>query len=117
MRAKLDISYRNENDNPVICNISFYNTLKMPETVSGIALTGKSGDYPVQDMSVLFLEPKYNEIRISSTMPIDTLLEVFANDFISLKANVDGAACQYEPPREFYLYRDQFVKAVGRLSY
>lgn len=113
MRAKLDISYRNEDNNPVICNISFYNTLKMPETVSGIVLTGKSGDYPLNDMSVLFLEPKYNEIRITSTMPIDALLELFSNDVFSLKANIDGGIYQFEPPKVFYSYRDQFIKAVG----
>lgn len=117
IKAKLDISYRNENDNPVICNISFYNTLKMPETVSDIILTGKSGDYPVNDISVLFHEPKYNEIRITSKMPIDALMELFANDVFSLNANVDGITCRYVPSGEFYSYRDQFVKAIGGQLY
>jgi len=114
IKAKVDITYRNEENYPVTCNISFYNTSKMPETVSGIELTGKSRDYPVNDTSVLFLEPKYNEIRITSKMSVNALLELFANDVFSLKANVDGVNYQYDPPMEFYFYRDHFVKALNR---
>jgi hypothetical protein len=50
-------------------------------------------------------------------MPIDAIMELFANDRFFLKANVDGVTCQYEPAREFYSYRDQFVKAIGRSLY
>ncbi|MDR0443073.1 MAG: hypothetical protein LBH44_06685 [Treponema sp.] len=111
--AKLDITYISEKDNSVVCNISFYHTVKIPEAVSDIFLTGEGKDYALDDITVLFVEPKTNELRITSVIPINAFMELLGAKVISLKASVDGNIYQYNPPKEFYSFRNQFVSAVG----
>ncbi|MDR3019368.1 MAG: hypothetical protein LBU66_00515 [Treponema sp.] len=111
--AKLDISYRSDEDNPVICNISFFNTDKAPDSVTEIVLSGEGKDFPLNDVSVLIIKPENYELRITSTLHITELMELFESKTFSLKANIDGIVYQYDPHRDFYTFRNQFLDAFN----
>jgi len=110
--CRLDITYIDEPGRPAVCNISFFNKNAVPKEVTLPSFMADGRVYPLEDVSIMFVRAEYNELRITSVIKIDELLNLFQSDKISLKAVIDSVEYIFEPDKKFMGYRGQFLERV-----
>jgi len=110
--CRVDMTYINEPGRPVVCNISFYNKNVVPKEISDLFFTAEIGEYPLNNVNVMFTRPETGEQRITSLIDVDKLLQVFQSESISFKAVIDAAEYTFVPATEFLQYGRQFGEQV-----
>jgi hypothetical protein len=108
-----DMTYINESDRPVVCNISFFNSKAVPKQITSISFEAGGEIYLLNDVNEMFTRLERNELRITSTIQINELLNLFQSEKITLKAVIDSAVYTFIPDNEFLQYSRQFLKTVG----
>jgi hypothetical protein len=112
--CRLDMTYIDEPGKPVVCNISFFNKNTIPKEVSLPAFTADGRIYPLNDVSIMFIRAEYKELRITSVMEINELLNLFQSNKILLKVIIDSVEYTFEPDKEFTRYRKQFLESAAQ---
>jgi hypothetical protein len=107
--CRLDITYIDEPGRPAVCNISFFNKSAIPKEVTLPSFTADGRVYPLDEINVMFVRAEYNELRITSVIKINELLNLFQSDKILLKAVIDSVEYTFEPDKRFMRYREQFL--------
>jgi hypothetical protein len=111
--ARLDITYRSEDNKPAICNISFFDETKMPAQVTNIALVGDGIRYPLNEVQLLLTRQERHEYRITSLISIQDLETVLNAQSIILYFIFDTIEYQAAPQKDFFPYRDQFLTEIN----
>ena len=112
--CRLDITYVDEPERPVVCNISFFNKKVVFKEVASLSFMAESMIYPVYGINIMLTRPEYNELRITSLVEINELLDLFQYDKITLKAVIDSSEYIFVPDTEFMQYSKQFYEQVGQ---
>ena len=115
--CRLDITYVNESGRPVVCNISFFHRDAAPNEATPISFMGDGRMFSLNDVNTMFTRAEYNELRITSVIAIEELLDLFRSEKIVLKALIDSVEYTFEPTEEFLLFRSQFLEAAGSTSH
>jgi hypothetical protein len=108
--SRLDMTYIDEPERPVVCNVSFFNRNTVPKQVTSLYFEADGRVYPLNDVKVMFTRTEYNELRVTSTIEINELLNFLQSGKIYLKAVIDSVEYTFEPDREFLQYRRQFLE-------
>jgi hypothetical protein len=110
--ALLDITYRTGSDLPAIVNISFYGKKNVPRNVRSISLHGAEVTIPLEEVTILFVNARKNELRITSIADRDLLIPLLNSEPITLRAEIDGAMHTHIPHKKFIELKDNFLIAV-----
>jgi hypothetical protein len=113
LEVHVDITYRNLPGNPAICNISLINTDRQPRSVSSAFFTSGAVDYPLENINRLFSEPENGKLRITSSLPGESLETMFASDSITLTITLDGVVYKCIPPELFLNYKNQVLDDIS----
>jgi hypothetical protein len=108
----LDITYRSEKDTPAVCNISFFDTEKIPGEVTAIAFTNGSTVYPLHGVKTMFVSQDKNELRITSSIPIEELRKALEAQTIYLQFTLDGIRYTAAAPKLFLINKEQFLSLI-----
>jgi hypothetical protein len=104
----------NEPERPVVCNISFFNKKASSKEVASLSFVGDGNIYPLNDVSVMFTRAEYGELRITSVISLEKLLDLFRSEEISLRAALWPAEYTFIPNEEFLLYQAQFLQQLSK---
>lgn len=107
------MTYVDEARKPVVCNISFFNRNSIPGEAASLYFIGEDKIYPLGDVRTMFIRTEYKELRITSVIGIEELLDLFQSEKISLRVIIDSAEYTFLPDNEFQLYRGQFFALLG----
>ena len=111
-KCRLDITYVNEPDRQVICNISFFIRNGAPKEEISLSFSGDSSIFPLNDARIMFTRVEQNEFRITSVIEIEELLLLFKSEVIYLKAVIDSFEYTFIPNEEFMRFRNQFLEQI-----
>ena len=106
------MTYVDEPEKPVVCNISFFNKKAVPEIISSLNFMAGAEIYPLKNVNTMLTRMENNELRITSIIEIGQILNLFLSEKIMLKAVIDSVVYVFEPSTEFILYSKQFTKMV-----
>ncbi|MCL1833122.1 MAG: hypothetical protein FWG49_01345, partial [Leptospirales bacterium] len=109
-----DMTYLDEERRPVVCNISFFNKDSLPKEITSLVFEADGKDYHLNDVSKMFNREEYGELRITSTIEINELLDIFNAEKFLLKATIDSAEYTFRPNEEFLQFCKQFSDIVAR---
>jgi hypothetical protein len=112
IRATLDVTYRTNSENPVFINISFYNSAGNPRLLSSAVLEGGGIVYPLENISVLHINAKKKELRVTTEGNRQDFLPLMKAENIVLRAVVDGVEYSCIPGKDFYSLRDEFLATL-----
>jgi len=110
--CRVDITYVNEPERQVVCNISFINKNAIPKIIFSICFMAGVEIYPLNNINTMFTRMENNELRITSAIEIEQLLNVFQSENISLRAVIDSVEYTFVPNTEFLIYSKQFSEKV-----
>ena len=110
--CRSDMTYIDEPDRPVVCNISFFNKNTVPKEVLSLYFTANDKMYPLNNINTMFTRTEYGEIRVTSVIDLSEILDLFRSDAIVLKAVIDSAEYTFIPNNEFMRYRTLFLEAL-----
>jgi hypothetical protein len=110
--CRLDMTYIDEHGKPVVCNISFFNKDTIPKDVTSISFMAGSEFYHLDDVKIMFTRAEYKELRITSVMEIDKLLNIFQSEKILLIAIINSVEYTFVPDKEFMNYTKQFYNRL-----
>jgi hypothetical protein len=108
------MTYVKEAGKPVVCNISFFHKEAIIGEVNSLRFTGNGRTYSLNNIRVLLTRPSQNELRITSVISIENILNLFQSEKIVLEAVIDSAHYIFMPNTEFLHYREQFLNMVAR---
>jgi hypothetical protein len=112
--CRLDMTYIDEPGKPAVCNISFFNKNTVPKEVALPSFMADDGGiYILNDVSIMFIRSEYKELRITSTIEINELRNLFQSGKILLKAVIDSVEYTFEPDKKFMRYRRQFLEHIN----
>jgi hypothetical protein len=98
---------------PATVNISFYGSQSTPVNVNSAYLRGTDTECPLEYISVIFVDPDKNELRISFNADRDKFIDVLQTDQITLSAEVDGAVYVYVPEKRFIENKNKFLDEIS----
>ena len=110
--CRVDITYVNEPERQVVCNISFFNKNAIPNIISSIYFMAGVEIYPLNNINNMFTRMENNELRITSVIEIEQLFNLFQSENISLRAVIDSVEYTFVPNTYFLLYSKQFSEMV-----
>jgi len=106
--CRIDMTYLDEPERPVVCNISFFNNSMLPKEISSVYFIADGINYPLINVTTMFTRTERNEHRITSIMEIDKLLKIFNAENFLMIAIIDSTEYTFEPNNEFLRYSRQF---------
>ena len=105
----LDVTYLNEENNPAVCNISFFNTRETPGEATQIAFSDGSNDYPLGNVKTMFADFDNNELRVRSVILIEELQKALRAETIDLRFTLDGTRYIGKAPKMFLVNKERFL--------
>jgi hypothetical protein len=115
-KAVLDITYRTGAETPAFINISFIGSQTMPRQVTSAFLKGNGIEYPLENVAVIFPEPREKLLRVTTRGNRDTLATVLSGDSVVLVAEIDGITYTYTPSKDFISLKNEFVMMIQALT-
>ena len=112
-KAKLDITYRSGSDAPVTVNVSFFGENSLPRSITSISLNGNEIECSLENISVLFPNPKDRELRITTQGDRGNFISVLESASITLIAEIDCTRHSFLPNQQFYKVRNEFLTAIS----
>jgi hypothetical protein len=106
------MTYVDEAGKPVVCNISFFHKEAIIGEVNSLRFTGNGGTYSLNNIRVLLTRPAQNEVRITSVISIEDILNLFQSKKIVLEAVIDSVQYIFMTNAEFLHYREQFLNMI-----
>ena len=101
----------NERKFDVIVNMSFINKKEMPQSVSSeITITADNKVYLLEDVRLMFRDIDINAYRITSYLIPEDFRSICQSNVIVITATVDGVTYQFTPPKEFFHYKEQYIR-------
>ena len=110
--CRSDMTYIDEPDRPVVCNISFFNKNTVPKEIISLYFAANDKMYPLNNINTMFTRTEYGELRITSLIDINEIVDLFRSETIVLKAVIDSAEYTFIPNNEFMRYRKLFLEAL-----
>jgi hypothetical protein len=105
-KISMDITYHSMRGESAVCNISLYETQNVaPELVS----VTFSDLYSVEDIETMFYDESKKELRITSKININALIEVLETNSIYMKLNINGQIIIVKPPEIFLTNSRRFI--------
>lgn len=105
---RLDSTYRAEPGRDVVCNISFINKDITPQEVSSLLIIADERVYPLEDVKELFVDQHTHILRVTSHISPEQFYAVCTATAIKVSAVLDGLFYDFFPPRQFFIYKDQY---------
>ena len=112
-KARLDITYRTGEETPAIVNISFIGKKAMPGRIGSVSINGAGISCPLDNITVLFPDPKNNEVRITSEADRDLLIAVLGSEPIAITAEIGGATQTFTPGKQFISIKNDLLIAAS----
>jgi hypothetical protein len=112
-KALLDITCRTETGIPAIVNISFFGEKSIPRRITSISFNGRGVDIPLENIAILYPDPKKRELRITAEGNRDALISVLEAEPITLTAEIDGQRYTFIPDKKFISLKNDFVLAAS----
>jgi len=112
-KAQLDITYRTGTDTPAIVNISFFGDKSIPRRITTIYFNGNDIKYFLENITILYPDPKKRELRVSTTGNRDALITLLESDNITLIAEIDGVFYVFNPDKNFNKIKNDFLISVS----
>ena len=107
--VSIDFNFKNQDEIPVICNISVLQKSGMPKMVSNFAFYADSAEYRLSEVKTLFVDSRKNLVRVTSLLDQDDFRKLMDANTISLKLSVDNVQYECVPSRQFYSLRSEFL--------
>jgi len=111
--AQVDITYRTGTDMPATVNISFFGEKSIPRRITSVSFQGKGINYPLDNITVLFLDLDKREVRVTTQGNRDTLIPLLESESITLMAEIDGIKYTYIPNKDFIKLKDDFLTVLS----
>ena len=112
-KAVLDITYRTGTDTPATVNISFFGERSIPRNITSISFNGRGIEYPLENIAILYPEPRKRELRITAEGNRDTFISLLEAEPITLIAEIDGRRYTFIPDKQFTALKNDFLLATS----
>jgi hypothetical protein len=101
-----------DTEDAVECDISFFNPIKDSETVTTALLVADGELYPLERLTVVFVNHETHELRARAVLPRNSLLAALKAETVYLVAVIDKVEYQFEPGRDFTAYKNRVLKKL-----
>jgi hypothetical protein len=112
-KVRVDITYADEPGRPAVLNASLVQRREPPRSFGPAFISGGLSSFPLEDISVLLVNPGDNLLRITSNINGDNFAALLDAKDISLIFTLDGREYRAVPPGKFYLALDEVRKGVN----
>ncbi|MDR0601325.1 MAG: hypothetical protein LBG42_03000 [Treponema sp.] len=112
-KVRVDVTYIDEPGKPAVFNVSLVQRKEPPRSFGPAFINDGLSSFPLEDISVLLVNPEDNLLRITSNINSDNFAALLDAKNISLIFTLDGREYQAVPPRKFYLALDEVRKGAA----
>jgi hypothetical protein len=104
LAARVEFSGGDTKDT-VVCGVSFFNAIKDPKTVTAVLLVADGELHPLEEFTTTVVKSETHELRIRSVLSRKSLLTALEAETLYLIAVIDRIEYQFEPGRDFAVYK------------
>ncbi|MCL2209058.1 MAG: hypothetical protein FWC19_01650 [Treponema sp.] len=107
-----DMTYLNEHGRKAVFNISFFNKDTPFNEVSSVYFSSDSKNFNLDDINAMFARVDFGELRITSLIALDDIINLFNSEKYLLFAVIDSVEYSFEPDKNFLQFQKQFLEQV-----
>jgi len=106
------MTYLNEHGRKAVFNISFFNKDTPFNEVSSVYFSSDSKNFNLDDINAMFARVDFGELRITSLIALDDIINLFNSEKYLLFAVIDSVEYSFEPDKNFLQFQKQFLEQV-----